>query len=139
MPSLNSKNQKGNGRAGIIVIKEVDNDFFVLGLRVYGSYDLPKGGVEPGEDIFKAALRETEEESGITELDFAWGLVSTNARNVKLFIAKTNEEPHIRPNPESGEYEHHGAKWLTFNQASTKLHPYLRPSIEWAKNIVLGV
>ena len=139
MSSLNSKNQKGNGRAGIIVIKEVDNDFFVLGLRVYGSYDLPKGGVEPFETDFMAAVRETEEESGIAELDFEWGLVSTNVRNVKLFIAKTNEEPIVRPNPESGEYEHHGAKWLTFKEASQKLHPYLRPSIEWAKNIVLGV
>ena len=139
MLPLGSKYKKSKGRAGVIVIEEANTEFFVLALRVYGSYDLPKGGVEPFETEFMAAIRETEEESGITDLEFQWGLASTKVRNVELFIAKTQEEPVIRPNPETGEYEHHDAKWLTFQQASEKLHPYLRPSIEWAKNIVLGV
>ena len=127
---------KKKRRSGIIVIKEFPEGFFVLGLRVYGSYDLPKGGVEPFETDLTAALRETEEESGITDLDFRWGLQTTQAKNVTLFIAETNQEPLIRPNPETGEYEHHDAKWLTFNEAETKLHPYLRPTMFWARTIV---
>ena len=130
------ENRHKNRRAGVIVTKQINGEWFVLGLRVYGSYDLPKGGAESFETDLTAALRETEEEAGITELDFRWGLKTTMARNVTLFIAETSENPTIRPNPETGEYEHHDATWLTFEEASMKMHPYLRPSILWAQNIV---
>lgn len=36
----------------------------------YGVYILPKGRVEPGEDLEEAARREIEEESGLKELKF---------------------------------------------------------------------
>ena len=32
----------------------------------YGTYSIPKGHVEPGEDLLQAAVRETREEVGIT-------------------------------------------------------------------------
>jgi len=123
-------------RSGIIVLRYFPSGYKLLGLRYYGSYDLPKGGVEPFEDIFVAALRETEEECGITDLDFRWGMVTTQARNVTLYIAATNEDPIIQPNPESGIHEHHGAKWLSLDQASQKLHPYLRPVVDWVREII---
>ena len=131
----NVANQKQR-RAGVIVVKKIDDDFLVLGLRVYGSYDLPKGGAEPFETDLAAALRETEEEAGISDLDFRWGLEKITVKNVTLFIAETNQEPHIKPNPETGEYEHHDYRWLTFEEASLKLHPYLRPTMKWARSIV---
>ena len=123
-------------RSGIIVLRYFPSGYKLLGLRYYGSYDLPKGGIEPFEDIFVAALRETEEECGITDLDFRWGMVTTQARNVTLYIAATNEDPIIQPNPESGIHEHHGAKWLSLDQASQKLHPYLRPVVDWVREII---
>ena len=95
------ENRHKNRRAGVIVTKQINGEWFVLGLRVYGSYDLPKGGAESFETDLTAALRETEEEAGITELDFRWGLKPTMARNVTLFIAETSENPTIRPNPET--------------------------------------
>ncbi len=123
-------------RAGIIVLKETPEGIRVLCLRIYGSYDLPKGGVEAGEDLMTAAMRETEEESGITTLFFKWGLESITVRNVTLFIAVTDQEPIILPNPETGQYEHHAASWLTIDDASRKLHPYLRPTMNWVQSVI---
>jgi len=120
-------------RAGIIVLKRFPDCYKVLGLRIYGSFDLPKGGLEPGETILNGALRETEEECGITDLNFEWGLDFYKVRNVLLFIASTNESPTIRPNPETGEFEHHAARWLTMDQAENMLHPYLRSVISWVR------
>lgn len=36
------------------------------GSKWYGTYSIPKGHVEPGEDLLTAAIRETEEEIGYT-------------------------------------------------------------------------
>ena len=137
-PPKQKNENNSDARAGVIILKETPMGYRVLCLRIYGSYDLPKGGVEDGEDIFSAAIREAEEESGITGLDFKWGLVTTQVRNVTLFIAVTKEEPVIKPNPATGEYEHHGAKWLTLDQAALSLHPYLRSTMEWVRETVGG-
>ena len=134
-----SKKKKTNiqpRRAGIIILKKFSEEYKVLCLRVYGSFDFPKGGVEPFENIFAAAIRETEEESGIDEMDFKWGLETTQAKNVTLFIAETTQEPIILPNPETGEYEHHEACWKTLDQASECLHPYLRPCVDWVRETI---
>ena len=134
--STNKKDKdKPAQRAGVIILKHTSDGIRVLCLRVYGSFDLPKGGVDPGEDIFSAALREAEEESGISELDFEWGFETTMARNVTLFLASTKQEPTILPNPQTGEYEHHSAHWKTLDDASTCLHPYLRPCMKWVKDV----
>ena len=34
--------------------------------RALGAWQMPQGGIDPGEDIMQAALRELEEETGIT-------------------------------------------------------------------------
>ena len=131
-----NKNDKREDRAGIIVLRKFEESYSVLCLRVYGSYDLPKGGVEPGEDSITAAMRETKEECGITSLNFPWDMISTRVRNVTLYIATTDQDPVILPNPETGEYEHHGSKWMSLNDASNRLHPYLRSTMIWAKEVI---
>jgi 8-oxo-dGTP pyrophosphatase MutT (NUDIX family) len=129
-------NEKIDRRSGIVVLKETSTGYQVLCLRVYGSYDLPKGGVEVGEDLITAAMRETAEESGIDSLNFKWGLQTTTVRNVTLFIAVTDQEPVILPNPDTGQYEHHSANWMSLSDAEQKLHPYLRPTMAWAKSLI---
>jgi len=135
---INKKKKKGSAkeRAGIIILKDFYDEYKVLCLRIFGSYDLPKGGVEPFENIFAAATREAEEESSITELDFKWGLVTTRTRNVTLYIAVTTQDPAVKPNPETGAYEHHDAVWKTIDDAEKSLHPYLRPTMSWARTII---
>jgi len=122
--------------AGIVVVKKIESSYRILGLRLYGMYDLPKGGVETGETPFEAALRETEEEAGITDLNFKWGKEYTTATGKKhdavFYIAETSQEPEIRPNPETGEVEHHATKWLTPKQARKRIYTYLQPVVEWA-------
>jgi 8-oxo-dGTP pyrophosphatase MutT (NUDIX family) len=46
----------------------VDNDGRVLWIERNGKWDLPKGKLEPGESLEEAAIREVEEETGITNL-----------------------------------------------------------------------
>ena len=74
-------------RAGVIVLKQYPDCYRILGLRIYGSFDLPKGGVDKGEELFQAALRETYEECGISDLNFKWGYETCQMRNVILFVA----------------------------------------------------
>lgn len=124
--------------AGVILIKFIDDEPHILGLRIYRSYDLPKGHIENDEDTLTAAKRETQEEAGISDIRFPWGYDTLKLRNrskkeVTLYLGTTHQVPILSRNPESGEYEHHGVKWLTLDQASEKLHPYLRPAVDWVK------
>jgi 8-oxo-dGTP pyrophosphatase MutT (NUDIX family) len=52
--------------AGLVII--YDNKILLehpKGQKWYGSYSIPKGHIEKGEDKLEAAIRETEEELGI--------------------------------------------------------------------------
>ena len=125
--------------AGVIVLKHFNDEqcgYRVLCLVDDRGFDLPKGQIEPLEMNFVAALRECEEESGISQLDFKWGLVTTRCNNVTLYIAETTQEPTIRPNPETGEFEHYSSHWLSLDDASKLLRKYLQPSMTWAKGVI---
>lgn len=52
--------------AGGVVLN--DNDHVLLIHRL-GRWDLPKGKVEPGEQVKEAAIREVEEECGVNDLE----------------------------------------------------------------------
>ena len=79
---MTSVNQNDNlPKAGIAVVREDDAGYSVLCLRLGDTFDLTKGGIEPHETELDAALRETQEESGITNLDFKWGLQKIRLNN----------------------------------------------------------
>jgi len=61
--------------AGVIVVRKQAGNWQYLFLRAFRNWDFPKGEMEPGESFLEAAVRETREETGITELDFSWGEV----------------------------------------------------------------
>lgn len=132
--------------AGIILVKMMQGIPHILGLRVYKSYDLPKGKIEEGESELEAALRETAEEAGIADIKFEWGYDTVKLmsggkkkKQVTLFIASTQQDATIRKNPETGRIEHHGSKWLSFDEAERMLHTYLRPAVTWARERVVSV
>jgi|GEM_PF-128945 len=61
--------------AGIIVFTQEDTGptFLLLRNARHGTWGFPKGHVEPGETVEAAARRETEEETGLHELELAPG------------------------------------------------------------------
>ncbi len=125
--------------AGIVVLRRFHDATYgyrVLSLLDQKGLDLPKGQLEPFESTLAAALRETEEESGISDIDFRWGLVTTRCNNVTLYIAETSEDPIIRPNPDTGQFEHTAAFWLELDDAEARMREYLRPAITWAKHVI---
>ena len=125
--------------AGIIVVKHVDNEWKVLGMRLYGKYDIPKGAIEPDESLMDTALRETYEEAGLSkqDLNFEWGKEPYTVDRLSVFLASTMAEPSISKNPKTGIYEHHAALWLHWDEMHSKTYGYLKPIVKWAENIVL--
>lgn len=129
--------------AGFIVVRQRGTSWEVLGLRVWGQIDIPKGHVEPGETDLEAALRECDEEAGISvdpASDMMWGNRSFTSerkhKDVIVYIAATEQEPSIRPNPETKQYEHDGYHWLTWGEMRRRCYPYLLNTINWAHSVV---
>lgn len=61
-----------NRAAGLVIFRKIGEQIQYLLLRAsYGDFhwSSPKGHVDPGEDDFMAALRETQEEAGYAEED----------------------------------------------------------------------
>jgi len=132
-PSAYGENHVG---AGIIVLKNFNSDWKILVLLADDGYDFPKGTAEPGESTLDTALRETQEECGVSELDFQWGMDAIDLDGLSMFLAATTQEPRVRPNPESGILEHLGAEWMDWATAANGIYLYLLPAIIWAKRRV---
>ena len=128
--------------AGIVVVKEFSGgEWRVLGLLGLDNYyDIPKGVIEKNETPFNCALRETREEAGISDLNFAWGKKTTTVQGTKgkvlAFVASTTQEPKIEKNPETGIFEHQSWEWMAFNDLENKVYNYLKPIIIWAEQVV---
>lgn len=125
---------KGVGAAGIVVVRMFEKGYKVLGLLQGDEFDLPKGKIEKGETHIEAALRETEEESSVTDLTFRWGRehIVLNERLV-MYVASTEQEGEVARNPESGNYEHDDVEWITFDEAIDSCKGFLVPALHWAR------
>jgi 8-oxo-dGTP pyrophosphatase MutT (NUDIX family) len=91
-----------------------------------GHWDFPKGHLEDGEDAMQAAVRETREETGISQLEFLPGFRKEIAyffmrggrrvhKSVVFFAARTRER-RVRLS-----FEHKGFRWLPFREAEKKV------------------
>ena len=119
--------------AGIVVVKNIDGRYKVLGLWAHGGYDIPKGHVEKSEDFFETAMRETEEEASITELYFNWGKDFKVFDRLKVYLAETPQKGRIVRNKQSGILEHEHLEWLEWDEMLEKTYDYLKPAITWAR------
>ncbi len=128
--------------AGIVVLRRVQGDWRILLLRAFRNWDFPKGRIEAGEDPLAAALRETREETGLTDLAFSWGHVFretepyAGGKIARFYMAQTGTESIELPvNPELGRPEHQEWRWTSFDEARGLLAPRLRSIVDWAESV----
>lgn len=128
--------------AGVVLVRLVGDERRYLLLRAYNYWDFPKGLVEPGEEPLQAARRELEEETGIKDIDFAWGqgFYETNpygrGKVARYYLALTRtDEVKLPVSPELGRPEHHEFRWVGHIEAMDLLSPRLRAVLEWAYRV----
>lgn len=85
---LPSQGIKEVSAGGMIYRKEEDGYYFVLILDAYGKWTFPKGHVDEGENEEEAALREIQEETGLTDLEAQGYLGETEVK-----VHKPEEKP----------------------------------------------
>ncbi len=122
--------------AGTVLFIEEDNEKkFLLLHYPTGHWDFVKGKIENNESLEQTAIRETKEETGITDIEFIKGFKEkieysfkfngdTVKKEVIFFLAKTNTK-QIKISDEHLDYV-----WLDFNNALNKI------TYENAKNIL---
>ena len=131
--------------AGVVVVREGADGLRFLLLRAYLNWDFPKGHVENGEEALAAAVRETEEETGIADLSFHWGEEFretepySRGKIARYYVARTRTERVVLGvNPALGRPEHHEYRWVDLTEAFALTVPRLRPVIAWAAGQVLA-
>jgi 8-oxo-dGTP pyrophosphatase MutT (NUDIX family) len=132
--------------AGVVVVRDESQSLRFLVLRAYRNWDFPKGLVEPGEAPLAAAIRETEEETGIADLSFDWGSEYCETapygrgKVARYYVARTRAQRIVLPvNPELGRPEHHEHRWVDLTDAFALTGPRLRPIVAWAAGKVMTV
>ena len=137
MPNENRKRA-----AGIVVLRRAEGNWRLLLLRAFRNWDFPKGRIEPGEDPLAAALRETREETGLTDLAFLWGQVFretepyAGGKIARFYVAQTGTESIELPmNSELGRPEHNEWRWTSFDEARALLAPRLRSIVNWTESV----
>ena len=128
---------------GAVVVRQTATGWLTLMLRAYKNWDFPKGICEPGETSLEAAIREIGEETGITDLDLRWGegYMDTGpysrGKVARYYIGATDQEKiEMGISPETGQPEHHEARWMSFNEAYDISSPRVREVVQWARNVL---
>lgn len=129
--------------AGAVLVRPTPGSWRYLLLRVYRTWDFPKGGLEGGETPLQGAMREVEEETGLTDLEFRWGEVYcdtepySSGKVARYFLAESRaQEVHLPVNPELGRAEHHEFRWVAHAEAQRLLPARLQPVLAWAQNLL---
>jgi 8-oxo-dGTP pyrophosphatase MutT (NUDIX family) len=126
--------------AGVVVARRDTSGWCLLVLRAYRNWDFPKGMVEPGEAPLDAAIRETAEEAGISDLAFRWGegycetTPYGRGKVARYYLAETAQQFITLPvSPELGRPEHDEWRWVSFDEAEPLLPLRLQPILAWAR------
>jgi 8-oxo-dGTP pyrophosphatase MutT (NUDIX family) len=119
----------------VLFIEEYNEKLFLLLHYPTGHWDFVKGKIENNESLEQAAIRETKEETGITDIEFIKGFKEKIEYSFKFngdivqkevifFLAKTNTKQVMISD------EHLDYVWLDFNNALNKI------TYENAKNVL---
>ena len=122
--------------AGIVLFRnDSDKNEFLLLNYPQGHWDFVKGKIEQNETSHETAIRETREETGITNIEFIDGFEESVEydfrfkkenihKKVIFFLAKTDEK-NIKLS-----HEHNDYLWLEYSDALKKT------TFENAKNVL---
>jgi bis(5'-nucleosidyl)-tetraphosphatase len=131
--------------AGVVVVRQEGGVWKYLLLRAYDYWDFPKGVVEAEEDPIKAARREVEEETSLTELNFRWGHGFSETepygkgKIARYYVAETTQREIVLPiSPELGHPEHHEYRWASYQEARVLLVPRVATILDWAHALISG-
>jgi bis(5'-nucleosidyl)-tetraphosphatase len=129
--------------AGAVIVRHFDDQYRYLLLRVRDYWDFPKGMVDPGEDPLAAAIREVEEETTLTGLDFSWGhdFIETEPygknKIARYYLAESPQgEVYLPVTEELGKPEHEEFRWLEYDKARGLLVPRVLAVLDWAGKII---
>jgi 8-oxo-dGTP pyrophosphatase MutT (NUDIX family) len=112
---------------GVLLFRiESDRRLYLVLHYEEGHWDFPKGHLEKGESEHEAAVRETIEETGISDLDFVFGFRerleyyymrdgNKMQKEVFFFLARTENDAV------SLSSEHTGFEWLPYEAALERL------------------
>lgn len=130
--------------AGVVTLHWSHDHYLYLLLRAYNYWDFPKGMRERGESPLACAIREVEEETGLTRLDFRWGKVYRETRPynhgrkiARYYIAETPAtEVRLPVNPLLGRPEHCEYRWVTRAEAWEMTTPRVQAIVQWADDVI---
>jgi 8-oxo-dGTP pyrophosphatase MutT (NUDIX family) len=114
--------------AGFVVYTEREDGKRLYLLLHYpsGHWDFPKGHVEEGESEIGAALRELKEETGLTDVEVAFGF----RKEISYFFTEAGERVlktvvyylcRSKTTEIKLSYEHKGYEWLHYEAALSKI------------------
>lgn len=125
--------------AGVVVVRETREGWRFLLLRAFNHWDFPKGMVEPGEEPLAAAIREVKEETGISDLEFAWNEIYaetgpySRGKVARYYLARTHTaDVVLTVIEELGRAEHNEFRWVDYETARSLVSPRVQPILEWA-------
>jgi len=124
------RKNKANG-SGVVLFK---NGKILILIKDNGMLDIPKGHCDDLDlDRFSTAQRECFEETQIfiTKSDLLCNSYYCDS-GMTIFCAKTNQEPIIEKNPETGKLEHIDFFWIKPAVAIKILPDYLSNAVIWS-------
>ena len=132
-------NQVIKGAGFIIYRRNKDGIIEFLALEAFdkmakrdgGKWDIPKGGLDPGEDPMTCAIRECYEEACIWPKTIYAGPMIDGF--LYVWIANTLGIPKVGFNPKYAIKEHKSVAWLSPDEMERDCFVYLKPFIKWAR------
>ena len=97
--------------------------------------------VETNEDPWQAALREFQEETGLTKYSTPFGnrYIETEpygkGKVARYYLLQVDDEKEVTliANPVTGIVEHHESRWVRYEEAKEMLVPRVVKVLDWAR------